>query len=117
MYRNFIGILQAVRQLTAYLIMGLMLCSSPFGWYLLYLLTRINKDDIAMYVWIVLDRLFCVIAHRVKRRTISGWTGQWARKGVKRYVIQAKVINFVMDDKDHCEKAYLWELSKGWVGP
>jgi hypothetical protein len=113
---HIIGTLQAIRQLLVYLISGLLICLNP---YLLYLFTQVKKLRKAYYSWLLIDRLICTIAHNTFKRTISGWSGQWAEQGVKRYVIQAKVIDFLAykfsGEVGHCKHAYEWELKNGWV--
>jgi hypothetical protein len=80
---------------------------------------RIGKDPIAMYVWLNLDRIGCAVCHKLPNRTISGLTGERAYKGIKRYKVQEKIINWIMlklaNDPNHCYDAYLWEKAKGYV--
>jgi len=108
-----IGILQTTRQLLSYLLFATLLLS-PAGLFLCLLFPFIKTNNYAFQTWLLLDRLTCTVCHNTKRRTISGWTGQW-QNSIKRYYYQAKVINFLIGDKQHCYKAYLWEKSKGYV--
>ena len=114
----FTGIIQTLAMLITYLIIGLMLCSSPIGWYLIYLLTQTGKDKKAYYAWLLIDRLICTIVHSTYKRTISGISGQYANTK-KRYKYQSKVIDFLAyklaGELNHCAHAYAWEKQNGWV--
>jgi len=113
-----ISILQTIRQLLGYSLLAIVLFSNPVGWYFIYLLFSINKDTVAYDLWLAIDRIFCRICHGTRKRTISGWTGQWQYQS-KRYYYQAKVINWLLfkatGEKNHSENAYVWELKKGYV--
>lgn len=109
----FLVVLKVLRTLLAYLVIGVLL-----GLFCIPLLPFMEKDNYAFNVWYSLDVAICTIAHGTKLRTISGWSGQHALTK-KRYRLQAKVIDFLAfcagDGKNHCYRAYVWELEMGFV--
>jgi hypothetical protein len=110
--KNLIGILQALRQLIAYLFL-FTLFLNPVGVIFLYHLTQIRRNEKSMYIWLSLDRIAATLIHGTTHRTISGITGQYMSVK-KRYKYQAMVIDFILG-KNHCKHAYEWERSKGYL--
>lgn len=106
-------IILTIRQLLGYLIFGLLLLATPLGWYFFAHLPFIKKNSYSLYIWHAIDVLACAVCHRVHRRTISGWTGQWMHSK-KRYLYQAKVIDFLFGE-GHCVLVYEYERDKGLV--
>lgn len=105
--------LAALRQLLGYLIFGLGLLVTPFGWYYLLHFPFINKNIYSFNIWYALDVLACTVCHKTHKRTISGWTGQHMA-ATKRYRIQATVIDYLFYE-NHCRDEYLKELRMGYV--
>lgn len=106
----------ALRTLFAYLVLSVLMAGC-FFWLLPFVE---NEDDgnYAFNVWYAIDVAICSVAHGTRNRTISGWTGEYATKK-KRYEYQAWVIDCLAflcgDGKNHCERAYFWEKSQGFV--
>ena len=99
-------------------IYGLNIFDSVICTLLVVSLFFVRDGNYAFYVWYSIDVTICSIAHGTVNRTISGWTGEHATKS-KRYMYQAKLIDYFAfvfgDGWSHCERAYIWEKSKGYV--
>lgn len=119
------NILGAIRSLVAYTLCLLIIVNVPWlalddyvtfgGWFILgCFILMFFRVSYAFSIWLGLDVVVCSIVHGTRYRTISGWAGQRMETS-KRYYYIAKVIDFLFialgDGKDHCKKAYQWELS------
>jgi hypothetical protein len=107
------SILKVLQNFFGYSLVALLLLSNPLGCFLLGMLFFINKSQWCLDTWLLIDKLTCNLFHRTGlNRTISGYTGE--RLHLKRYQLQAKVIDFIFGQK-HCHKEFLYEKKKGWV--
>lgn len=114
-----IPLLKTFRQLLGYVLITYLLLKTPLvGVFFIVQLPLVFKFDYCRFCWLMLDMTICTIIHGTYMRTISGWTGQHMDK-YKRYQYQAAVIDWLLekmgDSKNHCKRAYEYELSKKYV--